>query len=563
MKRREITASGSSMQANGRKRIAVIGIDRYHSWPVLHNAVCDARGALRLFEHLGFELVGQPLLDDAATGAAIQAFVTDDLMVLDPDDSLVLFFAGHGGTRIQWLGGEQIKTGYLIPVDAVHGEKVATWIDLDDWLRKVARLPPRHILVILDACFAGIALTQVLKWRDSGTFQEAPLASLQARRSRRIITSALDDQVALDSGPVPGHSLFTGCLIEGFKHGQLGHGRGVATGTEVGLYLQQRVGSYPDSCQTPDFGTFEHDDRGEMVIPLPSEPFDTDTTAAGPSQTTSLAIVTLPDPPDASDRRDPGMRSRARWLLAAAVFASIVLVSSYVFISSFGTEPSLASESPPGSAAPRSTWGASASDTALTDAGASASVESEPVLASRDGPSRSPSVGSAAATSPGLPLRRASPASPRVAAARPSGTDAVTVARSDARAPADSASNTPASTSVTPAAGAPSVAKPRLRAPPNRRLKPTVDERNCPITGSHEVTIDSIPPGATIYINDKVCGELGKTPWRGKLPSSMEAATGMFTAILERPGEPPVTQEFAVLKSTRIQRVVVRMPLKR
>jgi hypothetical protein len=566
MKRRDITASGSSVPASaplGRKRIAVIGIDRYHSWPVLHNAVCDARGALRLFEHLGFEMVGEPLLDNAATGAAIQAFVTDDLMVLDPDDSLVLFFAGHGGTRIQWLGGEEIKTGYLIPVDAAHGEKVATWIDLDDWLRKVARLPPRHILVILDACFAGIALTPVVKWRDSGTFQEAPLASLQARRSRRIITSALDDQVALDSGPVPGHSLFTGCLIEGFKHGQLGHGRGVATGTEVGLYLQQRVGSYPDSCQTPDFGTFEHDERGEMVIPLPPEPFEPDVMAARPSQTVSLAIVTLPDPPDAPDCRDPGMRSRARWLLAAAVVASILLVSSYVFISSFATEPSLATESPPGVAAPRSSRGASAGDTVLTDAGASASVDSEAIAASRGVPSRSPSVGSAAAASPGVPPPRTSPASARVSAARPSGTDAATVARSDARAPADPASNTPASTSDAPAAAAPSIAKPRLRAPPNRRLKPTVDERNCPMKGSQEVTIDSFPPGATIYINDKACGELGKTPWRGKLPPSIGAATGTFTAIFERPGEQLFTKEFTVVKSTRIQRVEVWMPPKR
>lgn len=206
MKHRHIIAAGVPTLAStpaGRKRIAVIGIDRYRSWPALNNAVHDAKGALRLFEHLGFEPVGEPLLDDVATGAAIQALVTDELIALGPDDSLVLFFAGHGGTRRQWLGGEQLKTGYLIPADAAYGEKVATWIDLDDWLRKVARLPPRHILVILDACFAGIALTPVVKWRDSGTFQEASLASLQVRRSRRIITSALDDQVALDSGPVP------------------------------------------------------------------------------------------------------------------------------------------------------------------------------------------------------------------------------------------------------------------------------------------------------------------------------------------------------------------------
>jgi hypothetical protein len=81
--------------------------------------------------------------------------------------------------------------------------------------------------------------------------------------------------------------------------------------------------------------------------------------------------------------------------------------------------------------------------------------------------------------------------------------------------------------------------------------------------GSQEVTIDSFPPGATIYINDKACGGLGKTPWRGKLPPSIGAATGTFTAILERPGEPLVTREFTVVKSTRIQRVEVWLPPER
>jgi hypothetical protein len=38
--------------------------------------------------------------------------------------------------------------------------------------------------------------------------------------------------------------------------------------------------------------------------------------------------------------------------------------------------------------------------------------------------------------------------------------------------------------------------------------------------------------------------------------------TGTFTAIFERPGEEPVTKEFTVVKSTRIQRVEVRMPPK-
>jgi formylglycine-generating enzyme len=250
----------------GRNVIAVIGIDRYRYWQRLSNAVCDARGAAAMFERLGFEQATEPLLDDAATGTAMQALVTDDLAVLQPDDSLVVFYAGHGGTRKHHVGDRVIKTGYLIPVDA--NDKVATWIDLEGWLRALALLPARHILVVLDACHSGIALAPILSWRDGRTWHNAPLATLATRRSRRIITSALDDQVALDTGPVHGHSLFTGCLIEGLTYGIRPDSR-VTTGSELGLYLQRRVETYPESRQTPDFGTFAFDERGEMLIHLP------------------------------------------------------------------------------------------------------------------------------------------------------------------------------------------------------------------------------------------------------------------------------------------------------
>ncbi|HEX2689279.1 MAG TPA: caspase family protein [Kofleriaceae bacterium] len=547
----------------GRKRIAAIGIDRYRSWPVLGNAVRDAEGASRLFEQLGFEPVGKPLLDDAATGAAIQAFVTDDLMALGPDDSLVLFFAGHGGTRTQWLGGEQIKTGYLIPADAALGEKVATWIELDDWLRKIARLPPRHILVILDACFAGIALTPVVKWRDSGTFQEASLGSLQARRSRRIITSALDDQVALDSGPIPGHSLFTGCLIEGFKHGQLGHGRGAATGTEVGLYLQQRVGSYPNSHQTPDFGTFEHDDRGEMLIPLLTEPFDPEITAVRPAQVASLEVTLGRDGVDDEGEGDIGTRSRTRWIAPAAAFATIVLVSSLVLISSLATEPSLAAESPVRGRAPDNIWVPLASDAAVAAAAAVTPLDGNTrATSTRDAPPP-PSAGSASAPPARGQPPRASQVTAHVTKAPPPGAEPKPAADARPKTPGDVVPTMLASTAIAPAAEEITIAKPRVRAPPNRRLKPAVDERNCPVKGSQEVRIESYPPGATLYLNHKECGELGKTPWSGKLPPSKGTATGTFTAILERTGADPVTQEFEILRSTRIQRVEIRMPPKR
>ena len=250
----------------GRKVIATIGIDRYQHWRPLANAVGDANGALNLFRRLGFEEAVPPLRDAEATRAALDQLVTEDLTALGSDDSLIIFYAGHGGARDHRRAGRESKTGYLIPIDAEH-HKPSTWIDLVGWLRAISLLPPRHILVIVDACYSGIALDPVVKWRDDESVHPAPFETLQARSSRRIITSALDDERALDGGPVSGHSLFTGCLIEGLTCGIPGL-NGQTTGADLAVWLRQRVRTYPEAKQTPDFGTFDFHDRGEIVIPL-------------------------------------------------------------------------------------------------------------------------------------------------------------------------------------------------------------------------------------------------------------------------------------------------------
>jgi uncharacterized caspase-like protein len=250
----------------GRNIVVSIGIDRYKHRPPLANAVRDAIAASRLFQRMGFEEVTAPLLDHRATAQAIQALVTDDLAALGSRDNLVLFYAGHGATRKHQLDDRVIRTGYLVPVDAQ--DKVATWVEMEGWLRAVSRLPPRHILVVLDSCHSGIALDPVMHWHDHRSSGGEPLATLTARRSRRVITSALADEIACDHGPMPGHSLFTGCLIEVLGRGcEPGHG-GMVTGSELALHVQRRVTSYPHARQTPDFGTFALDDRGEMTFPV-------------------------------------------------------------------------------------------------------------------------------------------------------------------------------------------------------------------------------------------------------------------------------------------------------
>lgn len=279
--------------ARGRNVFAAVGISRYQRWNSLRNSVEDTVRVSGVFEKLGFELTAR-LLDEAATREAMYRLVADDLAVLGSEDSLVLFYAGRARTIERRLGDHVIRNGYLVPADAqlkeagrpalerlqhhaVHEyrqepepyEAAISWVELESWLRMISILPAKHILVILDVCGAGVALDPVTKWR-SAVSDDSPITTLRARRSRRVITSGLHGEELLDEGPIRGCSLFAGCLIEALEDGLASRDGGASyvTGSELGVYLQQRVREYSDGRQTPDFGTLSYDERGELVIPL-------------------------------------------------------------------------------------------------------------------------------------------------------------------------------------------------------------------------------------------------------------------------------------------------------
>jgi hypothetical protein len=78
-------------------------------------------------------------------------------------------------------------------------------------LGKITGFRARHIVVILDSCFSGIAIDDaVTDYRLDAPYRP----DLKDRKGRLVITSAGSDQVAADSGPLPEHSLFTGILID-------------------------------------------------------------------------------------------------------------------------------------------------------------------------------------------------------------------------------------------------------------------------------------------------------------------------------------------------------------
>lgn len=147
---RPISPSGAEVRGN--QWLFVIGIDTYIDWPRLKTAVSDTK-SLRdiLLSRYHFDedhLI--ELYDEEATRKNILKKLRYLAKNVGQDDSLVIFYAGHG--HIDSI----TKAGSWIPVES--GTKdVSAWIsnhDIKNYLR-VDAIKAKHILLISDSCFSG------------------------------------------------------------------------------------------------------------------------------------------------------------------------------------------------------------------------------------------------------------------------------------------------------------------------------------------------------------------------------------------------------------------------
>jgi TPR repeat protein len=288
----------------GHHYIVAIGIDHYQNWPVLSTAVNDATGFAELLtKQFGFEYAAQPLTEAKATRDAINSLIDDELRSkLQPPDDLIIFFAGHGTTRTDKIGNNTQSVGFIVPFEARAPSKNEHWSDYlntEEFLRTVSTLPAAHILVIFDSCHSGMALGKKFSSSRADTrFQLDMLRNV----SRRAIASAQGDQLAADTGPLSGHSLFTGLMMQGLTSGKAdSFEQGFITATQLGAYTQHEVGVQEGSRQTPQFGAFDLDDGGELIIslgvgtePAPAAPKLASASTAASGSTTPGATRSAP-----------------------------------------------------------------------------------------------------------------------------------------------------------------------------------------------------------------------------------------------------------------------------
>jgi hypothetical protein len=195
------TAATSAVAARPGYHALVIGINDYTAgWEPLSNARADAEAVAAVLEkRYGFQV--HRLMDREANRAGLmKAF--DDLASYGPNDSVLVYYAGHGQYD------ERMDEGFLIPCDGLKAtpEKPAkdTWI----WNSTISKIlnvsKAKHILLVADSCFSGslfrggdvTGLGREFQWYKRA-FQTP---------SRFVITSGNLEKVADNAGG--GHSPF-------------------------------------------------------------------------------------------------------------------------------------------------------------------------------------------------------------------------------------------------------------------------------------------------------------------------------------------------------------------
>ena len=122
--------------------------------------------------------------------------------LLQPEDNLVIFYAGHG----TWV--EKEKKGYWLLTDAKRND-ANTWLPNKTVLDLIAKVPSRHTLLITDACFSG----SVFKTRGLGKDAPAAMKEMDEKISRVAITSGNDTEV-------PDESVFMKYLVKALSENQ-------------------------------------------------------------------------------------------------------------------------------------------------------------------------------------------------------------------------------------------------------------------------------------------------------------------------------------------------------
>lgn len=239
----------------------VIGIDDYNInssgvWNKLDGAVNDAKAIKSALSKIGYKVI-EEIYNKEATQRRINQAIKDKInSILESNDSLIVYFAGHGDTyENQKLN---IEIGHIIPIDGrteidKNGNKIYyNCITMEDIKDVINRYKNKYILFIFDSCYSGLLLDS----ESSGAKE-----SILGNEIRYVITAGDKNEEALEDQETK-HGVFTKHLITAISGNSDTNNDGIITVTEIANYLKPRVKRDADTLghkQNPQSGYIKGD----------------------------------------------------------------------------------------------------------------------------------------------------------------------------------------------------------------------------------------------------------------------------------------------------------------
>lgn len=222
----------------------VVGNDEYgQGWPRLSTGVSDAEKVSAALQQHGFLVTLHKNLDKFHLEAAIEEFIFGP--GAEPNSRVLIWFAGHGHT----VEGE----GYLVPVDAKpvdpanvsSGGYRRSLLSLRRFGEYMREARGRHVMAIFDSCFSG-TIFSVARSKPESALTETAMGP-----SRQYISSGDAGQEVGDDGSF--QKLFVEAISKPTSPADV-NGDGYVTGSELGLYLSERIAALTANKQIPRYG---------------------------------------------------------------------------------------------------------------------------------------------------------------------------------------------------------------------------------------------------------------------------------------------------------------------
>jgi uncharacterized caspase-like protein len=208
------------------------------------------------------------LLDEQATVANIRSALGDFIAKkAQPQDTVVFFFAGHGGNELDLLTGSRPETAkFLVAYDTEPDRYYGTALNMKDDLGYVfeKRIAAQSALFFLDCCYAGAAGQAsarsmqgrgILKTQAMGiaVTPSTPVADVEAGDKKTLIAMACrPDESALETATLK-HGVFTAASVEALNGAADADGDGVVSAGEYKTSAEALVVKLSQGAQHPQF----------------------------------------------------------------------------------------------------------------------------------------------------------------------------------------------------------------------------------------------------------------------------------------------------------------------